>query len=314
VAPVGSDTLKLFTTDWRLPNEGTPKDARAASVPRDPNRQLSDPSVRRTRLLPRSATVAEPRSLPLDTRIELERTTRGNLTRPRAGDAAASVTAQVAEAAMATQANRSRSRERDGRGRRECPTRPTKCAGDLRRCPRILPSTSFTELRRRRASTARRSYRTLGRRRVRECPGRSRFVDWSAGSGSGFASRLVRAATCSAPYPSNTRSRARPSSGQEASISPVARSVSVTTTASAAAADLSGSYNSAAAYCRSAAGRSRSLRSRAHQHARDRNGERLSEYRCRLAGLRHFRDGSRICRLSAWADVVDAAVVGRVAA
>ena len=41
---------------------------------------------------------------------------------------------------------------------------------------------------------------------------------------------------------------------------------------------------------------------------------RLSENRSRLAGLRHFRDGSRIHWLSAWADAVDAAVVERVAA
>ena len=46
----------------------------------------------------------------------------------------------------------------------------------------------------------------------------------------------------------------------------------------------------------------------------DRNVARLSENRCRLPGLRHFRDGSRFRGLSAWAVVVDAAVVGGVAA
>ena len=46
----------------------------------------------------------------------------------------------------------------------------------------------------------------------------------------------------------------------------------------------------------------------------DRVVARLSENRCRLVGLRHFGDGSRFRGLSAWAVVVDAAVVGGVAA
>lgn len=77
-AAAGTFAPKVSLFDLPAANPGRATRSRLVSAPREPRRQLNAPSVDRTRLRDRFATVAIPEIRPADSRNDTPRTTNGN--------------------------------------------------------------------------------------------------------------------------------------------------------------------------------------------------------------------------------------------